>query len=84
MRSSKYFVENHLPTSECKNKNNRHFETQNSGITYVHVFSFGLGCWAVTFWEIAAHSLGRGYSLCFVYLWFWLFPALVLRAGFGF
>ena len=47
-------------------------------------FKFGLGCWVTTCWEIAAHSVCLLSSLYFVYLWFWLFPILVLRAGFVF
>ena len=38
----------------------------------------------VAFLEIAARLVGRVYSLYFDYMWFCLFPALVLRAGFGF
>ena len=41
-------------------------------------------CWVTIFWEKAAHSVGLLSSLCFVYLWFWLFPIWVLRAGFVF
>ena len=37
-----------------------------------------------TFWEKAVHSVGHLFSLYFVYLWFWLFLILVLRAGFAF
>ena len=36
-----------------------------------------------TFWEIAAHLVGHILSLSFIYLYFYLFPILVLRAGFG-
>ena len=35
------------------------------------------------FWEEADHSVGHMFSLCFGYLWFWLFPVLNLGAGFG-
>ena len=37
-----------------------------------------------TFWEIAAHSVDHMFSLYFEYLYFLLFPVLVLRAIFGF
>ena len=37
-----------------------------------------------TFWEIAARSVNNLFSLYFVYLYIYLFPVLVLRAGFAF
>ena len=37
-----------------------------------------------TFWEIAAHSVDHMFSLYFDNLYYKVFPALVLRAGFGF
>ena len=39
-----------------------------------------LGCRVATFWEIAARSFSNLFSLYFIYL----FPVLVLRAGFSF
>ena len=44
-------------------------------------FYFSFGCSVATFWEIAAHSVGHLYLLYFVYLCFYLFPILVLRAS---
>ena len=35
-------------------------------------------------WEKATHSVGHMFSLSFVYLYFYLFHILVLRAGFCF
>ena len=50
-------------------------------LIFVHyTFSSLFGLFA----EIASHSVGHLFSLCFVYLCFWLFPILVLRAGFVF
>ena len=37
-----------------------------------------------SFWEIDAHSVEHMFSLYFDYLYFKLFPVLVLRAGFRF
>ena len=37
-----------------------------------------------TFWEIAARLAGHVFSLSFVYLYFYLFPILVIRAGLRF
>ena len=38
----------------------------------------------IPFWEMAAPSVGRMFSLCFGCLWCWLFPVLVLGAAVGF
>ena len=38
--------------------------------------------WLANFWETAAHSVDHMFSWYFDYLLFWLFPVLVLRAGF--
>ena len=37
-----------------------------------------------TFWEIAAHPVDHNFSLYFDYLYYLLFPVLVLRAGFAY
>ena len=44
-------------------------------------YTFSSVLFVGTFWEIAAHSVGHLYVLYFVYLFFYLFPILVLRAS---
>ena len=49
----------------------------------VHIILVRFGLLVATFWEMAAGSVGRVFSLCFGCLWFWVFPVLVLGLGFG-
>ena len=54
-------------------------------LTFAHIIfsSFWFAEWP-PFGEIAAHLVDHMFSLYFDYLLFYLFPVLVLRAGFGF
>ena len=52
----------------------------------VNSFYFNSSVWVTefSFWEIDVRLVGHMFSSSFVYLYFYLFPILVLREEFGF